>query len=323
MRQTKCDLVHVAHKVESEGIQIFMNVHLSIIIKCFQDSRIFRCIESIDNDCEIIISYAGNSSLYSKIIERYPSIKIVRSPVGNLSISCNLGINQSTGNAVLIMDSDSVFKPGSLDLITQQLNQSLVVKPRIIYQYTRHIVGSRIVAMARQRFNDTNIRALTPGLAFRKEIVNLIDGCLFDDRIPFTEDAVLDWRLKRAGVGLKFLPKAVVYHSPISLFHDLRAAYRMGYGHRTAVHFAGRENDNGGKSIISRILTGKSIMSCLSEGKNYGVGVALHSAAWGALYNVGYLVETFRIRLVERQSTWHDDWAVKLACEHGRKWWRN
>jgi GT2 family glycosyltransferase len=274
-----------------------MNVQLSIVIKCYQDRKIFDCIESIDEDCEVIVSYAGESSFYSEIARRYPEVKMVRAPKGNLSISCNLGINESAGNSVLIMDSDSKFKRGSLDLIIHHLRENLVVKPRIIYQHIPDVAGSRIVAITRQRFNDSSIRALTPGLAFRKEIAGFIDGCLFDERIPFTEDAVLDWRLKRAGVGLKFVPQAVVYHSPTSPFHDVRSAYRMGYGHRLAVHFAGRENDNGVGNLLTRALTGESLSGFINEGIENGFRFALHNSAWNAFYNLGYLVETFRIGL--------------------------
>ena len=98
-----------------------MNVRLSILIKCYQDERIFDCLESIDMDCEVIVSYAGKTRVYSKIAGRYPNVKVVRAPKGNLSISCSLGMHESTGNSVLIMDSDSKFESGSLDLIVQHL----------------------------------------------------------------------------------------------------------------------------------------------------------------------------------------------------------
>ena len=174
-----------------------------------------------------------------------------------------------------------------------------MVKPRIVYQHASSVPGSRIVANMRQRFNDGNIRALTPGLAFRKEIVNLVDGPLFDQRIPFTEDAVLDWKLRRAGVNLKFLPLAVVFHSPISLLHDIRAAYRMGYGHRLAVHFAGREKDNSARKALKRLLTGDFLKAFIREETKHGVGAALYDSVWSALYNMGYFSEQFRIKLIK------------------------
>ncbi|MGP8320942.1 MAG: glycosyltransferase [Methanosarcinaceae archaeon] len=272
-----------------------MKIHLSIIIKCYQDKKIFDCLDSIDDDCEVVVPYAGKTSLAIEIVDRYPQTKLIKAPKGNLSISCNLGINASTGNSVLIMDSDARFKPGSLSLIKNTLYENLVVKPHIIYKHDASVVGSRVVAETRQRFNDRQIRALTPGLAFRKEISAFIGGYFFDERIRFTEDAVLDWRLKRAGVDLKFVPEAVIYHSPISIYHDLRAGYRMGNGHCMGVHYAGRENDNLIRDLVKRFFTGESLNSFFQERLKNGHAASLHSLAWTLLYHIGFFTERYRI----------------------------
>lgn len=276
-----------------------MSARISVVIKCYQDHRIYECLESIDERCEVIIAYSGEQSLSEEIADRYPEVRIIQAPIGNLSVSCNLGISASTGNSILIMDSDSKFKSGSLSLIKEHIKENLVVKPRIIYEYKPDVFGSRFVAITRQKFNDREIRALTPGLAFRKDIAKLIGGFFFDDNIPFTEDAVLDWRIKKAGIDIRYLPEAIVYHSPTSAYHDLRAAYRMGYGHRLAVQFIGRENDNSFMGILKRFMTGESFKQFVQEGVQEGYAVSFYMSLWSFFYNIGYLTEGYRILLAQ------------------------
>jgi len=289
------------HSSQGRGLPLnsVIDVKLSIIIKCYQDSRIFDCINSIDEDCEVLIPYSGDTTLASEIADSYPNAKIINAPIGNLSASCNLGISACTGNSVLIMDSDARFKAGSIRLIIKTLKDNIVVKPWIVYEHDNSVVGSEVIAKTRQRFNDMEVRALTPGLAFRKEIKELIGGQFFDERVLFTEDAFLDWKLKKAGIHIHYLPEAVVYHSPVSLFHDLRAGFRMGYGHRRAVYYAGRENDNSLKVILKRLASGTSLKQFVREGLAEGFDVSCYTSAWSILYNIGYINERFKIALRE------------------------
>lgn len=289
------------HCLQERGIPLnsVIDVNLSIIIKCYQDKRIFDCINSIDEDCEVLIPYSGDPPLAAEIADRYPHARIINAPIGNLSASCNLGISACTGNSVLIMDSDARFKAGCIRLMIKYLKDTLVVKPWIVYEHDTSVVGSEVIAKTRQRFNDKEVRALTPGLAFRKEIKELIGGQFFDERVLFTEDAFLDWKLKKAGISIQFLPEAVVYHSPVSLFHDLRAGFRMGYGYRRAVHYAGRENDNSLKVILKRLVSGASLKHFVKEGLAEGFDVSCYTSAWTILYNIGYINERFKIALGE------------------------
>lgn len=272
-----------------------MHKSLSVVIKCFEDEKVLTCIESIDESCEIIVSLSGDGVLGSLIQERYQKVKVVQAPIKNLAVSSNIGIASSSGDAVVVMDSDACFAPGSLKLIAEKLKEHPVVKPRIIYEHNETVMGSKPVAVTRQQFNDGHIRALTPGLAFRKDIAPKIGGYFFNEKVQFTEDAEFDWRLNKAGIPLLFVPKAIVYHSPTSMLHDLRAAFRMGYGHRLAIHFAGREHDNKFSGLLRRLLTGASFRELTKDCRANGFAVGMYRLLWHLCYHAGFHLKTLKL----------------------------
>lgn len=273
-----------------------MKIAPSIVIKCCQDYRIFSCLNSIDIDCEIIVSLAGNGDLLEKEIRnKYRNVRIVEAPKGNLGLSTNLGIHASSGNALVIMDSDARFKQGTLAKIAKHLRNHLVVKPRIIYESLAVVTGSKMVAITRQQFNDSEVRALTPGLAFRKEVSDYIGGYYFDESVCFTEDAALDWRIRRAGIPIRFVPEAIVYHAPTSVWHDLRAGYRMGYGYCQAIKFAGRVKDRSMSSMVSQLITGRWLIAYREYIKRNGLCAASYQVFWNLCYHFGFLSESLRV----------------------------
>src|SRR5436305_14593145 len=91
---------------------------LSIVIPCRDDVRIKQCLESIDEDVEIVISLNGSSMEVDRIVSDFAATHkrtvIVRSIAPNLAAAMQLGSLAATGDVILYMDSDCRFFPGTI-----------------------------------------------------------------------------------------------------------------------------------------------------------------------------------------------------------------
>ena len=200
---------------------------LSIVIRCSEDERLFRCIESIDEDVEIVVSISENADFQKKLKEK--KIKYCISPSGNLSLTSNIGIKNSRFDRVIITDSDTVFEPGCIRLMNEALDEYSVVRARLLFRTDDRIGSSEVVASARDYVNSKEL-AFTPGLGIKKDLANSVGGFIFNDIVPFAVDADLNNRIRKKGVVVKYLYEAVIEHCAESYHHDLRAARRIGRG---------------------------------------------------------------------------------------------
>ena len=81
---------------------------ISIIIPCADDLRVAQCIESIDENAEIIVVLNGPTEQIKNLVKKY-FVKTFFLKERNLGMALNVGIKNASYNRVLLMDSDCVF----------------------------------------------------------------------------------------------------------------------------------------------------------------------------------------------------------------------
>ena len=255
----------------------------SVVIRCGNDSRVLRCIRSVDTAAEIVVAFTGPSSLADQISST-GSI-IVPVPSGNLSIVSNRGIEAAKGDRVVLTDSDTEFEPACIERLTSALARHKIARARLRFEHERGTF-SRVVAEARDYVNGLPL-VYTPGLAIRRDLIQDVGGFLFNNPVPYAVDADLDLRVKRAGVPVTFVKNAILRHAPIYLRHDIRAAHRIGRGCRISME---HWNRNGSLGEVNRLdLKGLKPNGLAGLLRRKGPAVLAYQLVWDASYWIGFL----------------------------------
>ncbi|MBD3213271.1 MAG: hypothetical protein GF311_11745 [Candidatus Lokiarchaeota archaeon] len=259
---------------------------LSIVIRCSNDFRLFDCINSIDENVEIIVSLTKNDKIQERLEKL--GIKYFIAPKGNLSITSNLGVNNSQYEKVVITDSDTIFEKGSILKIYFELEKYDIVRANVIFRINPKNFFSIIVAKAREYVYEKKL-AFTPGLGINKSIVEKIHGFFFNPPVPWAVDADLNFRAKKESISIKFLEKARIYHTPIELKHDLKAAFRIGIGvcvgaQKLSELYPNLENIKNSLKAVNKneyfnIFKKKSIL------------VLFYQVIWDIFFEIGYIVQ--------------------------------
>lgn len=256
---------------------------IAVVIKCSDDHRIFRCIKSVPPNIEIICSITPNKYIENRLSEL--GIPYCITPKGNLSITINAGIQLTKANNIIIMDSDSYFAEGSIKALYQALQDNFIVKGRLIF-LKGQTLSNRLVAELREYMNRGPV-AYTPGLAFHKEIKDYI-GYFFNPKVCWAEDAELTYRIKDAGIKLKIIEEAKIYHDVVPLTHDLRAAFRIGCGKRAIVEYTKKYNEEDVIRVLLNLFNGKAIKQWIAILKEKGLLVLCYYWLWNIFYYGGY-----------------------------------
>jgi glycosyltransferase involved in cell wall biosynthesis len=212
-------------------------LNLTIIIPCSSDTKIKYCIESIYQHCkddvEILVSLNNPTKKVKEVLKYFPKVKICEIKEANLSKAYNNGIANASRDNVLIIDSDCIVGENTIQLLYEGLSKALICKGRVIFQYNS--LMSQIISKVREYTTTDFVNAYVPPLAFRKDIINFIDGYYFEERMPWCGDGELDYRIKKKEIKLLYIPEAIVYHAPISFCQDIKSAFRYGKGRRIGV----------------------------------------------------------------------------------------
>lgn len=271
---------------------------LSIVIPVSQDFRLLSCLKSIDIESEIVVVFNNNPS--KKLIEISRKDQRVNPVVVN-DIGCNLakvfniGIQASSHENVLLVNSDCVFLPGRLNVYFDELMIYPVVKGHI--QFQSNSLATKLVAELRFLFHEgfSERKSLFgPGLAFHKSIRNRIGGYYFDEDMGWGEDGELSERIYASGLEVKHLPQDIVSHPPESMRHDLNVAYKIGYGEWI-------QHTKGGMKLAKAILTDAINLLC-DKKKRFrvaflygGILLAVYLLIWKIVAHVGYYKHAFQI----------------------------
>lgn len=249
---------------------------LSIIIPCADDVRIKNCIDSIDEDVEIVVVLNGTTNEVVKILEDH-SVRKVEIKERNLSKSLNIGIESAANQYVILIDSDCRFEKGAIRSLFNGLQNSYIAKGMVVFQSNDFF--SKVIAKAREYSYYNPPKPYNPFLGIRKDVKKHIGGYYFDETIHWTEDADLSTRLKKAEIKVKYIFSAIAFHAPITLRQDLRSAFRYGIGKRIRVE---KKNSSGVGTHFLKIFDVIHTKSILT---------GLYYFIWNCSYFLGYIYQ--------------------------------
>lgn len=251
--------------------------NITIIIRCSDDERLFRCLRSIDKRVEVVVSLTPNLKIENKI--KKMGLKYCLTPKGNLSITTNAGLKLVKNKKFIVMDSDSFFKKGAVRQIDEALDKALVVKPKVIFLHRKSNPFSKLIAEGRDFEYSQKPKAYSPGLGLRKELKERVGGYFYHPHIRWTDDGDLNRRIEEAKIPVYYLPKAIIYHDPISLKKDLQSAFKYGVSTMEGLKTVGKTKSVNFPKYFGQVYQKK------------GFVVAVYMIFWRFLFLLGMLFE--------------------------------
>jgi glycosyltransferase involved in cell wall biosynthesis len=258
-------------------------MNISIIIPNHSDLSVKRCIESIDVDCEIIISLnkPTNKLLEQVDIGYERPVKTVFHNEANLAAALNNGIFSASNDHVLLMDSDCIFEKGTI----AKLADALAIAPlaKGVVEFQSHSLLTNIISKARYFHTSSQVSAYSPPLAFNKNIIKDI-GYYFDEDIPWSEDLEFDYRIRRAKLSIAWVKSAVIKHRAVNIHDDFRSAFNYGYGYAKA---AAKKKLPPVTPYFSINNVTRTINLYKRVVPNYGKLAAIYMCIWIEVYKLG------------------------------------
>lgn len=102
-----------------------------------EEHRIARCLEAVqkeilragmENECEILVVNNASTDKTKEIARRFTGVRVVDEPRKGLTFARQAGFEQSKGELVANVDSDTMLPPGWLDTVMREFdrNENLV-----------------------------------------------------------------------------------------------------------------------------------------------------------------------------------------------------
>lgn len=256
---------------------------LSVIIPLKDDPRILSAIASLPRDgIEILAVFNNDPSEHMQSTVRNTGVRVICVDTAKLSVARNEGIRHSRADFVMFLDSDCRAGEGCVDAVQASLKCYPVVKPHLVYEANSW--QTQITAKVRQY---TTVRTRLPllPLAFRKDIVGVIGGYYFDERLAWGEDWDFAERIAAAHPDIPFLEKGRIVHEALSFRHDMQSAGNIGYGRSLQVQHGLQPARSPLKDILM-VGEGRKFAAVM---KRSGFGAALyHTFGWRLAYKAGY-----------------------------------
>jgi glycosyltransferase involved in cell wall biosynthesis len=260
---------------------------LSVVIPCRDDAKILDCVRSVDADAEILVVLNGSPPGFEDRLRHDAGdrIRLEILPSANRSLASERGIAVASFDRVLLMDSDCIFEPGSIAAVERALDRGTpdreVYKGRIVFDWAT-LRGTALVARSRtQRMGQTDT-AYTPGLALSRALRDRLGGHFFDQRLPWKEDADLDYRVRRAGISVVPVEDCVIHHAALTVRGDLTSSFLYGAGAAIAEHLD-----------VSLPKPRRSIVESL---RRHGPGDALYMIVNNLVRSAGYSYGRAKLR---------------------------
>jgi glycosyltransferase involved in cell wall biosynthesis len=223
---------------------------VSIIIPCRNEEKYIReCLESIvkqsygiDN-IEVLVmdgcSEDNTSNIVSEFTAEYRQIKLIRNERKTAPTAMNLGIENSTGNVIVLVGGHSYLDKNYIENCIIKLEQSgaACVGGKIINisndsssEAISCAMGSPFGvgnALFRYTNNEQYVDTVAFG-AYRKEIFDKIG--YFDEELVRNQDDELNFRLTKGGGKIFLSPSILSYYYTRSSFKRLwRQYYQYGF----------------------------------------------------------------------------------------------
>ena len=211
-------------------------MELSILVRCSDDLRLIKCIDSIDVSCQVVVTMTPNLELQKELEAR--GITYALSPKGNPAATTLAGIKYCHYSNVLLIDCDCIFLPGAIKRMYALAQSADIVRPNIEFEATD--LSSYATRLARD-FQYTYFGFIyEPGLLLKlNRILPLIGGYLFTPFAPFTPDGELDYRLRQLEISkeLKIVTdcERTLIHAALSFSKHLRSYWRYGFSEASRI----------------------------------------------------------------------------------------
>lgn len=220
-------------------------MNVSIVIPDSNDLRIENCINSIDENVEVVISLNKPSKKLKLLIDkilyeqknnyRYENLRFIicQIEIASIALAYNNGIKNAKYKNILLMDSDCTFKKGTIGKLYLNLGDNLLSKGRVIFK--QKSLQSKITAKARDYKISKTVNAYSPPLLFKKQIINYIGRYYFHPKLCWLEDSEFDARVRKAKLNISYDKSAVIFHDQLSFAKDLKSSFLYGVGKRIGV----------------------------------------------------------------------------------------
>jgi cellulose synthase/poly-beta-1,6-N-acetylglucosamine synthase-like glycosyltransferase len=210
------------------------NYSFSIVIPTYNEQEnIANCLDSIlnqnyDKSLVDIVIVDGQSSdkTISKVRDyqqKFSNISLLENPVRKTPTSLNIGIKQAKGEIIIILGAHASLDPDFIFFNNKYLNEKNVQ----VTGGTQINVGftfiQKAIALAmenpfgmgsapyrwskKEQFVDTVVYA-----AYKRELFDEIG--YFEENFSISEDAELNWRIRKAGHKIFFSPDIKSYYHP-------------------------------------------------------------------------------------------------------------
>jgi len=210
------------------------NYSFSIVIPTYNEQdNISHCLDSIlnqnyDKSLVDVVIVDGQSSdkTISKIRDyqqKFSNISLLENPVRKTPTSLNIGIKQAKGEIIIILGAHASLDPDFIFFNNKYLNEKNVK----VTGGTQINVGftfiQKAIALAmenpfgmgsapyrwskKEQFVDTVVYA-----AYKRELFDEIG--YFEENFSISEDAELNWRIRKAGHKILFSPDIKSYYHP-------------------------------------------------------------------------------------------------------------
>ena len=184
-----------------------MEDRLSVIVPVYNEAKIleffFEKLAIFSKDTEIIFVDGGSTDNTLEIIKNR-GFRFVQGEKGR-GRQLNLGINNSSGDNILILHSDSFFKKNPEDLIKSTLEKYKIGCFSLEFIEKSH--GLKMVARnSNRRVKYRNIAFGDQGMFFKKEYFYSLGSF---KNIDFMEDYDFSIRVKKNGDRIKLLDQKI------------------------------------------------------------------------------------------------------------------
>ena len=272
---------------------------LSILVRCSDDPRLIRCLDSIDVSCQLVVTMTPNPELQKELELR--RITYALSPKGNPAVTTLAGLKYCHYSQVLLMDCDCVFLPGAIKRMYALAQSADIVRPSIEFEATDF--SSYATRLARD-FQYTYFGFVyEPGLLLKLDrVLPLVGGYLFTPFAPFTPDGELDYRLRQSEISkeLKIVtdPERTLIHAALPFSKHLRSYWRYGFSEASRMVYLQQP-------VFLNVITGMAYRYRMAWSRKYPLPTGILIAICDLCYVISMLVHLWAFIL--RKNHKYDD----------------
>ncbi|MBE7074210.1 MAG: glycosyltransferase [Clostridiales bacterium] len=249
---------------------------LSVVVCTYNDRRIENLINSIDEECEIVVVCNGSDKEYINFVKDLladkKQYKLLYIPEKSLSKARNVGTENATYDKTVHIDTDCIFYKGALKNYDKALDEHLVVDGKVEFLFN----DKKSEIVSKMRSLGIPGSALCPSIGINKKIKDKIGGYFFDERLTWVEDAELNYRMKKNNIGFGVIEEVTCAHVPLSFKQDLHSAYNYGIGAKIRVYYKMRKKGVNFNSDVTKQM------------RKFGLKYWIYALRWNLSYARGY-----------------------------------